>query len=46
MAANQQQFTPVENPAEFLKDSSDKLGKFGGFDLLEAAIEGVQNMNP
>jgi len=46
MAANQQQFTPVENPAEFLKDSSDKLTKFGGFDLLEAAIEGVQNMNP
>ncbi len=46
MAANQQQFTPVENPAEFLKDSSDKLVKFGGFDLLEAAIEGVQNMNP
>jgi hypothetical protein len=46
MTANQQQFTPVENPAEFLRDSSDKLVKFGGFDLLEAAIEGVQNMNP
>tara|TARA_R110002124_G_scaffold138798_1_gene302818 strand:+ start:46960 stop:48306 length:1347 start_codon:yes stop_codon:yes gene_type:complete len=46
MAANQQQFSPVENPAEFLKESSDKLVKFGGFDLLEACIEGVQNMNP
>ncbi len=46
MAANQQQFSPVENPAEFLKQSSDKLVKFGGFDLLEACIEGVQNMNP
>jgi len=42
----QQQFSPVENPAEFLKESSDKLLKFGGFDLLEACIEGVQNMNP
>lgn len=24
----------------------DKLAKFGGFDLLEASIEGSQNMNP
>ncbi|TWP24071.1 type VI secretion system contractile sheath protein TssC [Apibacter muscae] len=24
----------------------DKLAKFGGFDLLESAIENVQNMNP
>lgn len=46
MAANQQQFSPVENPAEFLKESSDKLVKFGGFDLLEACIEGAQNLNP
>ena len=48
MAADkqQQQFSPVENPAEFLRESSDKLMKFGGFDLLEACIEGVQNMNP
>ena len=46
MAANQQQFTPVENPTEFLKESSDKLVKFGGFDLLESCIEGVQNLNP
>jgi len=45
-SANQQQFTPVENPAQFLKESSDKLIKFGGFDLLEACVEGVQNMNP
>ena len=47
MAATQQQkFTPVENPAEFLKESSDKLVKYGGFELLEACIEGVQNLNP
>ncbi|GEQ86157.1 hypothetical protein ULMS_16650 [Patiriisocius marinistellae] len=45
-AQEQQQFSPVENPAQFLKESSDKLVKFGGFDLLEASIEGVQNMNP
>ena len=46
MAASQQQFSPVENPAQYLKENSDKLAKYGGFDLLEACIEGVQNMNP
>ncbi len=39
-------FSPVENPSQHLKDNSQKLDKFGGFDLLEACIEGVQNMNP
>jgi len=46
MATTLQEFSPVENPAEFLQESSDKLVKFGGFDLLEACVEGVQNMNP
>ncbi len=46
MANTVQEFSPVENPAEFLQKSSDKLVKFGGFDLLEACVEGVQNMNP
>ena len=46
MATTLQEFSPVENPAEFLQESSDKLIKFGGFDLLEACVEGVQNMNP
>ncbi|WP_289040686.1 DUF5458 family protein [uncultured Zobellia sp.] len=46
MSSIQQQFSPIENPAAFLQESSDKLVKFGGFDLLEACIEGVQNMNP
>ena len=46
MATTAQQFSPVENPAAFLQESSDKLVKFGGFDLLEACVEGVQNMNP
>ncbi|WP_149274991.1 DUF5458 family protein [Pareuzebyella sediminis] len=46
MATTVQEFSPVENPAAFLQESSDKLIKFGGFDLLEACVEGVQNMNP
>ena len=36
----------IANPAELLKSSCDKLAKFGGFDLIEAAIEGAQNLNP
>lgn len=42
----EQQFSPVENPAKHLKENNEKLAKYGGFDLLEACIEGVQNMNP
>ncbi len=29
-----------------LKDSLDKLARVGGFDLLEATIDGLQNLNP
>ena len=29
-----------------IKNGLDKLAKFGGFDLLEASIENVQNLNP
>jgi hypothetical protein len=36
----------VEKPEELLQTSLDKLTVVGGFDLLEAAIEGVQNLNP
>ncbi|MFP2995819.1 DUF5458 family protein [Spongiivirga sp. MCCC 1A20706] len=36
----------IKNPAEKLKESEEKLAKYGGFDLLEAAIDDVQNMNP
>ena len=48
MASPQQQgqFTPVENPAQYLKEKSENLAKYGGFDLLESCLEGVQNMNP
>ena len=50
MAKAQQQkaqaIAPVENPAQHLKENNDKLAKYGGYDLLEASIEGVQNLNP
>lgn len=36
----------VENPAEQLKTGLEKLAKCGGFDLLEMAFNGVENMNP
>ena len=36
----------IENPAEQLKTGLDKLAGSGGFDLLEMAFKGVENMNP
>jgi hypothetical protein len=36
----------IANPFQSLKGSSEKLAKFGGFDLLEASIEGTANLNP
>ena len=36
----------VANPAEALQESTTKLAKQGGFDLLEVSIDGVQNLNP
>jgi hypothetical protein len=36
----------VEKPEELLQVSINKLATVGGFDLLEAAVEGVQNLNP
>ncbi|WP_340199072.1 DUF5458 family protein [Ascidiimonas sp. W6] len=36
----------IENPAQELKINEEKLAKYGGFDLLEACIDDVQNMNP
>ena len=36
----------VEKPAEQLKSGLDKLAGSGGFDLLEMAFAGVENMNP
>lgn len=39
-------FKTVDKPAELLEASLKTLEKFGGFDLLESAVEGVQNINP
>jgi hypothetical protein len=36
----------IDKPAEVLEGGLKKLEKFGGFDLLEAAIDAVQNINP
>lgn len=36
----------IGNPAELLLESTDKLEKFGGFDLVENTIDGVQKLNP
>ena len=36
----------IDNPAQVLDSSLKKLEKFGGFDLLESAIDTVQNVNP
>jgi len=44
--APQQQKVEIKNPLEFLKNSADKLAKFGGFDLIESSIEGTQNLSP
>ncbi|GAC1432820.1 MAG: DUF5458 family protein [Chitinophagaceae bacterium] len=36
----------IDKPAEVLDSSVKTLEKFGGFDLLETAIDAVQNINP
>lgn len=36
----------VKQPQELLQQSLEKLSKVGGFDLLEAAVDGAQNLNP
>jgi hypothetical protein len=36
----------VEQPQELLKQSLSQLSKVGGFDLLEAVVDGAQNLNP
>lgn len=46
MRAPEQARQEIKNPLEHLKNSSEKLAKFGGFDLIESSIEGTQNLNP
>ncbi len=36
----------LANPAQSLEQSVNSLTKFGGFDFVEGAIDGAQNMNP
>jgi len=43
---DQLQNAPSQQTAASLQENIDILAKFGGFDLLEGAIEGVQNLNP
>lgn len=43
--ANQQQGT-AQATVETVKKNNDILIKYGGFDLVEATIDGSQNMNP
>lgn len=45
MAKAQQKQNPKE-VVERVLESSEKLAKFGGFDLVEATIDGSQNLNP
>ncbi|TAJ15424.1 type VI secretion system contractile sheath protein TssC [Marinilabiliaceae bacterium JC017] len=47
MAKNQENTVQAAAVSELpIQESFDKLLKYGGFDLLETAIEGVQNINP
>lgn len=45
-AALKTQDTPVAAEIPSLTNSLNKLARVGGFDMLEATIEGVQNLNP
>ena len=45
-SAPHQEAPQIANPLELLKSSSDKLAKYGGFDLIESSMDGAQNLNP
>jgi hypothetical protein len=44
--AQQTALREAQQPVEQLESSVQGLAKFGGFDLLESAIDAVQNINP
>jgi len=44
--AKAQQLQQSKELAKKVLESSEKLAKFGGFDLVEATIDGTQNLNP
>jgi hypothetical protein len=41
-----QDHSEITKPLESLKSGSERLAKYGGFDLVESTIEGTQNLNP
>jgi hypothetical protein len=43
---NSQQSLQEKSYSQQIKEKSDSLTKYGGFDLLESAIDNVQNLNP
>jgi len=48
-AAHEAAFKPAEKQVQeklSLQESLDKLARVGGFDLLEATVDGLQNLNP
>lgn len=47
-AQNKQQAVQLQDKpfAEQIKQKSEEFVKYGGYDLLESAIDGVQNLNP
>lgn len=48
-SAQQAGYKPAENhagPVASLQENLDKLARVGGFDLLEATVDGLQNLNP
>jgi len=45
-APQEREAVKIANPLEHLKSSSEKIAKFGGFDLIESSIDGAQNLNP
>ena len=42
----QEAIKSIDKPSEVLEGGLKKLEKFGGFDLLESTIDGIQNINP
>lgn len=36
----------LQNPAEQLKKSLEELEDYGGYDLIESLVDGLENMNP
>ncbi len=42
----QQEQVRFENPAKYVQEQTEKLNKYGGFDIVETTVKGVENLNP